>query len=277
MTKVVSENTSLIYATRCSVGYNFASFFGSPLAGILAAIFLWQTVFYISGGILILMGVLCFILFTIFEKQGIVKYNQFKAARKSGGGIKLLIEREIIRFTFISILTGIIRTTVVFWLPTYLAQYLGFSTSVSAMLFTVSTLAISAAAFVSIFVYEKLGYNMNLTIVLSFVLSSIGFLGAFLFKTAAVNIGFMIIAIFAANCATSMLWSRYCPSLSDTGLVSSATGFLGFMSYMAASISSSLFANAVADIGWSKLVFVWFLLMVAGLLVMVPVKKIIKK
>ena len=59
-------------------------------------------------------------------------------------------------------------------------------------------------------------------------------------------------------------------------MVSSATGFLDFMSYMAASISSSLFANAVADIGWSTLVFVWFLLMVAGLLVMVPFKKLLK-
>ena len=108
MTKVVAENNSLIYATRCSVGYNFASLFGSPLAGVLAALFLWHVVFYISGGALIIMGVLAFVLFTLFEKQGLVKYNQFKKAEKSGGGIKVLIEREIIRFTLISVLTGLI-------------------------------------------------------------------------------------------------------------------------------------------------------------------------
>ena len=34
MTKVVAENTELVYATRCSLGYTFASFLGSPLAGI---------------------------------------------------------------------------------------------------------------------------------------------------------------------------------------------------------------------------------------------------
>lgn len=276
MTKVVAENNSLIYATRCSVGYNFASLFGSPLAGVLAALFLWHVVFYISGGALIITGVLAFVLFTLFEKQGLVKYNQFKKAEKNGGGIKVLIEREIIRFTLISVLTGIIRTTVVFWLPTYFAQHLGFSTSTSAVLFTVSTLIGSASAFVSIFIYEKMGYKMNLSLVLWFALSAIGFLGAFLFENAVWNVGFIIVAIFAAKCAASMLWSRYCPSLSDTGLVSSATGFLDFMSYMAASISSSLFANAVADIGWSKLVFVWFLLMAAGLLVMVPFKKLLK-
>ncbi len=276
MTKVVAENNSLIYATRCSVGYNFASLFGSPLAGVLAALFLWHVVFYISGGALIITGVLAFVLFTLFEKQGLVKYNQFKKAEKNGGGIKVLIEREIIRFTLISVLTGIIRTTVVFWLPTYFAQHLGFSASTSAILFTVSTLIGSASAFVSIFIYEKMGYKMNLSLVLWFALSAIGFLGAFLFENAVWNVGFIIVAIFAAKCAASMLWSRYCPSLSDTGLVSSATGFLDFMSYMAAAISSSLFANAVADIGWSTLVFVWFLLMVAGLLVMVPFKKFLK-
>lgn len=277
MTKVVSENTDLLYATRCSIGYNFASFLGSPVAGVLAAVLLWQMAFYVSGSMLIVMGIICLLLFTAFEKKGVVEYNKFEAQRKAGGGIKLLIKRDIIRFTLVSVLTGVIRTTVVFWLPTYISQYLGFSTSTSAMLFTVTTLFISAAAFVSIYVYEKLGHNMNLTIILSFIISSVGFLGAFLFKQPVLNIGFMIIAIFAANCAASMLWSRYCPSLSDTGMVSSATGYLDFMSYMAASISSTLFANAVADIGWSWLIIIWFLLMAIGVVIMLPFKKWIKE
>ena len=36
MTKVVAENTEPIHATRCSLGYTYASFFGSPAAGMLA-------------------------------------------------------------------------------------------------------------------------------------------------------------------------------------------------------------------------------------------------
>ena len=34
MTKVVSENTEPIHTTRCSLGYEFASFLGSPMAGL---------------------------------------------------------------------------------------------------------------------------------------------------------------------------------------------------------------------------------------------------
>jgi sugar phosphate permease len=70
-----------------------------------------------------------------------------------------------------------------------------------------------------------------------------------------------------------MLWSRYCPSLRDTGMVSSATGFLDFMSYMAASVSSSVFANAVAGIGWGSLILVWAGLMGIGVIISLPYGK----
>ena len=69
----------------------------------------------------------------------------------------------------------------------------------------------------------------------------------------------------------------YCPSLTYTGLVSSATGFLDFISYMAAALSSTIFANAVDSIGWKNLILVWFGLMVVGVIVALPFEKIFKK
>ena len=39
MIKVVSENTTPVYATRCTLGFTFASFIGSPAAGLLAVFF----------------------------------------------------------------------------------------------------------------------------------------------------------------------------------------------------------------------------------------------
>ena len=277
MTKVVAENTEPVYATRCSLGYTFASFFGSPLAGVAAALLVWTTVFTVSSAILVVMGIICFTVFLALEKKGIVKYHQFdKPKEENKGSIKLLIERQIIKFTFISVLTGIVRTTVVFWLPTYISQYLGFSSETSAMLFTVATLVISFTTFVTIFVYEKLNRNMDLTILLAFILSAISFLLVYLIKQPAINIALMVCAIMSSNGAATMLWSRYCPSLKDTGKVSSATGFLDFMSYMAAAASSTIFANAVSSIGWKNLIFVWFVLAAMGIIVSLP-KKIKKE
>jgi len=274
MTKVVAENTKPVYATRCSLGYTFASFFGSPLAGIAAVFIVWQGVFAVSSAVLVIMGIICFLFFSIFEKKGIVQYNKFNKPKEKGGSIKLLIKKQIIKFTLISVITGIVRTTVVFWLPTYLSQYLGFDAETSALIFTVATLIISTTAFIAVFIYEKLGHNLNLTVLLSFISATVFFSAVFIVKQPVLNIIFIVLAIMSSNCAASMLWSRYCPSLRDTGMVSGATGFLDFMSYMAASVSSTLFANAVSDIGWGGLIFVWLLLMLVGVAICLPYKKI---
>ncbi len=274
MTKVVAENTDPIYATRCSLGYTFASFIGSPLAGVAAAMLVWQNVFFVSSIVLVIMAVMCFLFFLLLEKKGVVKYNQYAREKEKGGSIKVLIKHKIIKFTFISILTGVVRTTVVFWLPTYISQYLGFSAKTSAMLFTIATFVISFTAFISIFIYERLKRNMNLTILLMFSYSALFFMLVYLVKQPVLNMLFIVIAIMSSNGAATMLWSRYCPGLRDTGMVSSATGFLDFISYMAAAASSTIFANAVSLIGWGNLILVWFGLMIVGVIVALPYDKI---
>lgn len=273
MTKVVAENTEPVYATRCSLGYTFASFIGSPVAGVAAAVLVWQDVFFASSAVLVLMAVICFLFFLLFEKKGIVKYNQYERKEEQGGSIKLLIKHRIVKFTLIAILTGVVRTTVVFWLPTYISQYLSFSAETSAMLYTTATLVISFTSFITIFIYEKLKRNMDLTILLAFILAAVSFVLVYLTKQPVFNIIFMVVAIMSSNGAATMLWSRYCPSLRDTGMVSGATGFLDFTSYMAAAASSTLFANAVSSIGWGNLILVWFGLMVVGVIVALPYDK----
>ncbi|MBQ5816487.1 MAG: hypothetical protein IIW33_03380, partial [Oscillospiraceae bacterium] len=99
------------------------------------------------------------------------------------------------------------------------------------------------------------------------------FLLIFFVKIPILNIVLLVLAIMSSNSAATMLWSRYCPSLRDTGMVSAATGFLDFVSYMAAAASSSLFANAVSDIGWGNLILVWAGLMLLGVVVALPYKK----
>ena len=275
MTKVVAENTEPAYATRCSLGYTFASFFGSPMAGLLASWLAWQDVFRVSSLILFVMAVCVFGFFLYFEKKGIVKYGQYKPPKaEQGGGIKLLIKHRIITFSFIAALTGIVRTTVVFWLPTYIAQYLGYTADESAQLFTVATFIISLTTFIAVFIYERLHRNMDLTILLMFSLATVLFVAVYFVKNPMINLALMVLAVMSNGGAASMLWSRYCPSLRDTGMVSSATGFLDFLSYMAASVSSTIFADAVGVIGWGNLILVWAALMLCGVIVVLPWRKL---
>jgi MFS family permease len=278
MTRMVAENTEPIYTTRCSVGYTFSSFFGSPVAGLAAALLTWQGVFYSSSIALVAMAIAVFSFATLFEKKGIIRYDQFeKQEKQKGVGVKALFKRQIVKFTLIAMITGVIRTSVVFWMPTYFNQYLGFTPDQSALIFTVATLLISAAAFIAVFVYERLGSNMDKTILVMFGTAAISFLLIFLVKQPIINIFFMAIAIMAANGVSTMMWSRYCPGLRDTGMVSSVTGFLDFVSYMSASLATNLFADAATTIGWKNLILIWAALMVAGFLVSVPYGAIKKK
>ena len=273
MTKVISENIEPVYIARCSLGYTFASFFGSPIAGWVAMLMLWDASFKFNSVVLLIMGAICFLTFLAFEKKGIVKYNQYNTQKKRGGGIKLLIKHSILRFTLISIVTGVIRTTVVFWLPTYINERLGFSSERAAGIFIIATLIISATPFIAIFVYEKLNCNVNLTTFSMFTVSAVLFLLTYLIPFPALNILFIIIAIMASNGAAKMIWSVYCPGLRDIGMVSSVTGYLDFVSYMAASFSSTIFANLVTKTGWGNIVLIWFALMVFGILISIPFKK----
>lgn len=277
MTKVVSENTEPHHATRCSLGYTFASFFGSPSAGLLASFLAWQTVFAVSSGVLVVMSIVGFCFFTAFERREIVRYGQYQPQKKGSGNIGILIRHQIIRFSCISIITGVVRTSVVFWMPTYIAQHLGFSPKASAGIFTAATLVISMTAFLAVFVYERLGRNMHKTILIMFSSAALFFMLTYFVSHPVLNIIFMIAAIMSSNASASMLWSRYCPSLRDTGMVSSATGFLDFLSYMAAAAANLIFANAASVIGWGNLILVWLGLMIVGVLLMIPYQRIFKK
>ena len=277
MMKIVAENTQPVYATRCSLGFTFASFFGSPSAGMLASVLVWQSVFMASSAVLIFMAGVCFVAFTVFERKGVVQYGQYKPEATKGGSFKVLFKHRIVKFALIALITGVVRTSVVFWMPTYIAQYLGFTSAEAASIFTVATFIISLTAFISVFVYEKLGRNMDKTILLMFSCATLFFFSIYCVKLPMVNIILLVLAVMSSNGASAMLWSRYCPSLRDTGVVSGATGFLDFLSYMAAAASSTIFANAVGLIGWKNLILVWMGLMIVGVIVAFPYEKIFKK
>ncbi len=273
MTKVISENAEPIHAERCCIGLTFASFFGSPAAGILASLFIWQSVFTVGSALMALMAVLTVVIFFFFERRGFVKYGQYQPREKSGGNIRQLFKLEIVKYSLVAILTGIVRTSVVFWLPTYIAQYLSFTETQATAIFTVCTIAISFTTFIAVFVYVLLGRNMNKTLLLMFVLSAVFFLLTYLVSIPVLNVIFLVLAIMGSNAATTILWSCYCPSLRDTGMVSSVTGFLDFLSYMAAAAANIIFANAVTAIGWSNLLLVWLGLGIVAIFVALPYKK----
>lgn len=277
MTKIVSENTEMPYTTRCSLGYTFASYFGSPTAGLLATFLAWQSVFTVSSMVLITMSVVLFISFTVFERKGIIAYGRFKRERQKGekGSIRMLFDRQIVKFCLVSILTGVVRTSVLFWLPTYFAERLALGSERATLTFTVASLFISCGSFIVIFIYEKMGHNMDKTVLVMFSSAAVGFTLTYFVSETYLNVVLIVFSIMSSNGAATMLWSRYCPGLRDTGIVSGVTGFLDFLSYMAAATANIVFPFLIEKQSWSweSIVLVWLSLMVVGVTIALPWKK----
>jgi len=280
MTKVVSENTEMPYTTRCSLGYTIASYLGSPAAGIFASIWAWHKAFSASSIALVVMAAVVFFFFTLFEKKGFIVYGRFKAKKKSEGGkgkIKQLFERQIVKFAIIAMITGTIRTTLVTNLSEYFATRLSFSEEAAPLAFSLATLGIASSSFIVIFLYEKLGHNLDKILLIMFTSAAIFFsLTYFVTFNPYVNIVLIVLSIMSSNGAATMLWSRYCPSLRDTGIVSGVTGFLDFLSYIAAGTMDLVTPHIIHSIAWDGMMLVCLGFMLIGITISLPWKAIKK-
>ena len=78
----------------------------------------WNRVFFVVICALFLMGSLCFVLFLIFEKRGIIRFNRVADKKQAQQGFKesarVLLKHRIAKFALVALITGVIRTTVVF-------------------------------------------------------------------------------------------------------------------------------------------------------------------
>ena len=273
--RVVAENTLPKYASRCSLGFSVASFLGTPVATLLAAFFNWKYAFFGAGIFMMFLGFVCFVFFTYFEKKGVIVYKEKVKGEKQKTDVVLLIKRGIIIQTIVAILTGIVRTSVVFWIPTYLVEYLNFSADGAGVVVSFATIMKSMSPYFGVLlIYERFfKRRSNSSTAFMFLIGMVGFLGMYFFPNPVINIVFMTVALLLSGCASSMVFSVYCPSLYDTGMVSTATGFLDACSYLGAALANFLFANAITSIGWKNLILVWSALMLVGLITFAFAKK----
>ncbi len=277
LVKVNAENLSETGAVRANLALALAAAGGSPIAGVLAAGFHWDIAFYIGGGILLLCGISGFAIFSTMEKKGLIQYGQYEHQKSDGHIAGVLIRHGIAKMLLVSGVTGIVRTSVIFWLPTFFNQYLGYSNTKSALMFTVATTVIAFEPILSVRIYRLFKNDLDKAIRCFMIASSSAFLLTFLVKPGALSVLMITFAIMASNASSSMVWVCYCPMLRDTGLTSTATGILDFFSYFAGAIASSVFANAVEAVGWKPLLMIWTGIMIFGILVSLPKTQIKKE
>ena len=274
LVKTISENTPSSHARICCVFLSFTSFAGPLLAGILAMFFDWSRVFVVSGIISVSVGVLYFVFLTLMEKSGKIKYNlSIKKDKGKSSFFDVFKLDSFMRYLFLGMIVEISSTSISFWIPTYITEYLNFSPESSSMIFSVISFMRSFCPFIALFLF-KLFKERDLTMMRSVFLCSVGFYAIMFFvKNPWVNLVVFLLALVCTGLASSCIWSIYIPSLGKTGKSSSANGVLDCSGYVAAAIMNMVFAFAIDSMGWNGIIALWGIIMLIGAVLTIKIKQ----
>jgi len=261
--KIISENTKANHARVICVFFSFASCAGPLIASMLALLNNWMISFVIAGVIALLCAVVVFIVFTRMESKGTLTY----AITKSDGIRSILAVFKIERVTFFLIITCVIEivsTSVIFWIPTYLTSVLNFDNTTANLIYSASSVLRALMSFVTLFVFKLLHERDIPMLRACFAISTLMF-GFMIFAgNKWLNLAFLFVALLAISMASTLLWSIYIPSLGKTGRVSSINGVIDGVGYVAAAVSTTLFATAMENVGWSLVIVMWVIVAAVG-------------
>lgn len=263
--KIISENTLPKAARLICTFFSMVAFAGPFLASALIILFTWDVVFMGMGVFAILYGITTYIIIAIFQRKGTIATTTPQKKEKTSSGIKDLL--KVKHFVYYLIMAGLMEvatSSISFWIPTYLTEFLSINPDLSALLFSISSFLRALAPFITLFLFERLRGNDMKINKYSYLISAVGFIIMAFVKLPVLNVFVLIISLIAVSCASSILWSIFIPSLAKTGKTSTANGILDFTGYAVAAVANIFFGNAVGLIGWRGLIFVWSALMAVG-------------
>ncbi|MBR7182075.1 MAG: MFS transporter [Clostridia bacterium] len=270
VTKTIAENVVPRHASRVALPVSFATVFGGPLAGALALIFAWDFVFLISGVTLIVLGIGCYILFTVCERKGYITYRpRVKPAEREKKKLdfKPLLRHSIISFMVIAVLVGV-NNSINQLLIRYFTEFLGVENDTAKALYTViGFIGVAAPFFFNLFLYEVVfKRDVKKTLLSIFVVAAASFFLCAAFpQYTTLNLILMTVAKLACGGYGAILFSVYCPSLKRVGAVSSISSIINCTNYAIAALATAVITAILSSVGWQAIVIAWGVLMLGGL------------
>lgn len=262
--KIISENMKPGQARLTCVFFSFASFAGPLVASLISMIFNWRAAFVAAGVLTIVTAISAFVALTILEKRELISFKQMKhfGIAEMFGVFKI---EGFAVYVIIACLVEIAATSISFWIPTFLNEYLLFDEKKANMVFSGISLVRAAVPFVTLWLYGICGENDVLIMKAAYTISVIAFAAAFIVTPGIQTVVLLLVALAMNSMVSALLWSIYIPSLGKTGRVSGINGILDCSGYVAASAATSLFAWVVAKFSWRGLIVAWGIIPMLGL------------
>ena len=267
LVKVISENTLTKYARICCVFLSFASFAGPLLAGLIAMVFQWNTVFIFSAIITFIMAIFSFSMLTVFEKCGMIipiKQENKEKSKQKFDLFALFKLPNFIPYMFVGMVVEIAVASISYWMPTFFNEHLILSETASRMTFSAISLIRSICPFLSLFIFKMFKQKDVLIVRTAFSTSAVLFLILFFVKSEWLSLILFTFALMCSSISSSVLWSIYIPSLGKSGKVSSVNGVLDCSGYIAAALANLLVVPIMDIGGWSGVIISWCVIMAFG-------------
>ena len=199
------------------------------------------------------------------------KNKEVKPLSAGGGRLTLgalLRNRVFLCVVIVTMLNGVIRNAVSFWIPTFLSQHLALRPEWVSVASSALPFVNIGGTFLSLWGLRLVRQNEKTMCVLLFVLAAACF-GVVWLCPAGLPLLSMA-ALFTASAAMTgvcnMIFSVYILDFRSTGMISGITGFLDFSSYLSASAASLLFSDMMAQ-GWNAVILFWIATTALGALV----------
>lgn len=270
LVKTISENTEPGQARVACVFLSAVSFIGPFIASAFAIWMDWRTAFLISAALAAGMGIFSFALLSILERKGVIRRvaaqsdpNTPKTKRKLDilGVFRI---PSFVPYLFIGMIVEISATSITFWLPTYISEYLLFPEDTAGILASVISLIRSSAPFIALLAFRLFRENDVVLIRSMFAVAVLLYAVMYFVAAPWANILIFLFALLFTGIASSTLWSIYIPSLGKSGKVSSANGVMDCTGYVAAALMNMVFAFIMETFDYRGLILSWGIVMLVG-------------
>lgn len=268
MSKVIGENTERKTGRILITLMTTASVVGTLITYLLALI--GSSVknhvlpFVISGTLLLIISLIYYIFSVRMENRGMIKPHPIQSVKKED--VSFIVNIGFISMIIVTMLYGIIRNAVSFWIPTFISQNFSVSSQTAAAISIILPITNILGTFVTMYFARLARYREKFMCMLLFAFSTVMFIIVFLCKTsfAPVSISALFMASAAMTGACNMIFSIYVLHYTDTGLISGITGLFDFTSYISASAASLVFPIILTKSGWSAVCAVWTAVTILG-------------
>ena len=265
ITRFVGENTDFNSGYKILTALSLASNLGLVTAYGFAIIGSqsgnWKTGFYAAGAFIISISIIWFTGALHIEKTG-----QKLSAHKQTDEDKPPEQVRYITFgflmiAFVTILNGIVRNTIAFWIPVFVADILQTSNVVFISSIAAAAPFVNVAGiFFTVIIYRLLGRNefklllsLSVTSVVMFIIMLL--LGD---KLPVLSIVSLFIAGACMGGITNAIFSIFVLNFTKTGKLSGISGFLNFLSYVSGAGASFVFAGILYN-GWFLIITIWLI------------------